>query len=92
MIISFKHKGLEKFFSSGTKRGIQPKHATKLRMQLAALNTANIIDDLKIPGYDLHSLQGEKQGTWSISINGNWRLTFEFKNGNVYILNYEDYH
>ena len=61
-------------------------------MQLAALDTAQVIDDMDIPGYRLHPLKGSRKGIWSITVNGNWRLTFEFKNGNVHILNYEDYH
>lgn len=92
MIISFKHKGLEKFYRTGSPGGIQAKHRNKLRMQLAALDTAQVIDDMNIPGYRLHPLKGGRKGTWSISVSGNWRLTFQFENGNVYILNYEDYH
>jgi toxin HigB-1 len=92
MIKSFKHKGLEKFYQSGSTRGIQAKHAKKLRMQLAALDTAQSIDDMDIPGYRLHQLTGDRRGIWSITVNANWRLSFEFEDGNVYILNYEDYH
>ena len=61
-------------------------------MQLAALDTACVIDDLDIPGYRLHVLHGNRTGIWSITVNGNWRLTFEFVDGNVHVLNYEDYH
>jgi proteic killer suppression protein len=92
MIKSFKHKGLEKFYDSGSTKGIQANHAKKLRMQLAALDTAQSIDDMDIPGYRLHQLTGDRKDIWSITVNANWRLTFEFEAGNVYILNYEDYH
>jgi proteic killer suppression protein len=92
MIKSFKHKGLENFYSSGNTKGIQAKHAKKLRMQLAALATAYHIEDLDIPGYRLHQLKGSLKGLWSITVDANWRITFEFTNGNVYIVNYEDYH
>ena len=92
MIKSFKHKGLEKLFESGNSRGIQSNHAAKLRLQLAALDTAFTIEDIDIPGYRLHSLKGGRKGIWSLTVNANWRLTFEFTDGNVYILNYEDYH
>ena len=92
MIKSFKHKGLEKFYGSGATKGIQANHARKLRMQLAALDTAQTIDDMDIPGYRLHQLTGDRKGIWSITVNANWRLTFEFTDGNVYVLNYEDYH
>lgn len=92
MIKSFKHKGLKKYFESGATKGIQADHANKLRMQLAALDTATNIEDIDIPGYGLHKLQGNQKGRWSISVNGNWRVTFDFTESNVYIVNYEDYH
>ena len=92
MIKSFKHKGLQGFFETGSKKGIQAKHASKLRMQLAALDTAQVIEDIDIPGYRLHQLKGQRKAIWSITVNGNWRITFEFENGDAYIVNYEDYH
>ena len=92
MIKSFKHKGLEKFYESGSAKGIQANHVKKLRMQLAAMDTAQSTDDIDIPGYRLHQLTGDRKGIWTITVNANWRLTFEFEEGNVYILNYEDYH
>ena len=92
MIRSFRHKGLKNFYEKGSKKGIQPDHAVKLNDQMAALDTSKTIEDMNIPGYSLHPLKGEKSGLWSIVVNGNWRLTFEFKDGDAYILNYEDYH
>ena len=92
MIQSFRHKGLGKFFESGSAAGIQPHHAKRLRMQLTALDTAQSIEDMNIPGYRLHPLKGEERGRWSVWVNGNWRLTFEFKEGHAYLLDYEDYH
>ncbi len=74
MIKSFKHKGLKRYYETGSKSGIQAKHATRLRLQLAALDTSRVIDDMDVPGY------------------GNWRLTFDFRDGNAYVLDYEDYH
>ena len=92
MIKSFKHKGLRQFFESGSTAGIQALHSKKLRMQLAAIDTAQQIEDINLPGFRLHPLKGERAGIWSISVSGNWRITFEFVDGNAYILNYEDYH
>ncbi|GAA0828493.1 type II toxin-antitoxin system RelE/ParE family toxin [Marinomonas arenicola] len=92
MIKSFKHKGLRKFFESGSKAGIQAKHERRLRMQLAAIDTATVLDDIDLPGFKLHALKGKRDEIWSITVNGNWRVTFEFKDGNAFILNYEDYH
>ena len=92
MIKSLKHKGLKRYYETGSTQGIQANHAARLRMQLAALDTATEISDLDIPGYALHPLKGQRKGTWSISVSGNWRLTFEFVDGNAYLLDYEDYH
>ncbi len=91
VIKSFGHSGLKRFFENGTLKGIQSKHAKRLRLQLAALDTAQSIDDMSIPGYGLHPLKGKAKGRWSIWISGNWRLTFVF-DGGVYVLDYEDYH
>lgn len=72
--------------------GIQPHHSKRLRMLLAALDTALSIEDMDVPGFRLHSLKGSDRGRWSVWINGNWRLTFAFKDGHAYVLDYEDYH
>ncbi|UTA80559.1 type II toxin-antitoxin system RelE/ParE family toxin [Halomonas sp. XH26] len=92
MIKSFRHKGLKRFYASGSTAGIQTDHAKKLRMQLAALDTAVTVEDMDIPGFRLQPLKGRDKTRWSIWINGNWRMTFEFRDGNAYILDYEDYH
>jgi toxin HigB-1 len=92
MIKSFRHKGLKRFYSTGSTAGIKADHARKLRMQLAALDTATSVEDMDIPGFRLHPLKGKARGRWSIWISGNWRMTFEFRDGNAYVLDYEDYH
>lgn len=92
MIKSFRHKGLRKLFETGNTVGVQVSHARRLRMQLAALDTALTIEDMDIPGFRLHALKGEMRGRWAITVNGNWRLTFEFVDGNAHVLDYEDYH
>jgi proteic killer suppression protein len=80
------------FFENGSLAGIQPAHARRLRIQLAALDTATVIDDMAIPGFHLHPLKGGEADRWSIWVNANWRLTFEFHEGDAFILDYEDYH
>ncbi len=92
MIKSFAHKGIEAFFRSGSKKGIQPHHADRLRIQLAALENATAPQDLDTPGWRLHLLKGDKQGIWSITVNGNWRMTFRFVNHNAELVDYLDYH
>ncbi len=92
MIISFKHKELEKYYKTGSTVGIQSNHTKRLRLMLSALDTTLDIDDINIPGFRLHQLKGVRDETWSISVSGNWRLTFKFTDGNGNVLNYEDYH
>lgn len=92
MIKSFLHKGLKRYYETGSKAGIQAQHARRLTMQLAALDTAATIEDMDIPGFRLHALKGADRGRWSIWVNGNWRITYEFRDGHAYVLNYEDYH
>ncbi|MFO1408250.1 MAG: type II toxin-antitoxin system RelE/ParE family toxin [Steroidobacteraceae bacterium] len=92
MIQSFRHKGLGCFFETGSAAGIQPKHVKRLRMLLVALDTAQTIDDMDVPGFRLHPLKGKEKGRWSVWVNGNWRVTFEFRDGQAHVLDYEDYH
>lgn len=92
MIKSFKHKGLEKFHKTGNTKGIQAIHAKKLKHLLSMLEVMKKTDDLNLPSLRFHQLQGDKQNLYSITVQANWRLTFEFDNENVYILDYTDYH
>jgi proteic killer suppression protein len=92
MIQAFRHKGLRRFFETGSVAGIQPQHARRLRLLLAALDTARSIDDMEVPGFRLHPLKGADRGRWSVWVNGNWRVTFAFKDGQAHDLDYEDYH
>jgi toxin HigB-1 len=92
VIKSFRHKGLEKLYETGSTAKVQANHANRLRMQLAALDTAESIEDMDVPGFRLHPLKGKAKGRWSIWVNGNWRITFEFRDGNAHVLDYEDYH
>ena len=92
MIKSFKHKGLRLFFETGSMRGIQPEHSSKLQRLLFVLDNAEKVEHLNLPGYNLHQLKGDLSGQYALTVNGNWRLTFMFENKNVYILDYQDYH
>lgn len=92
MIKSFKHKGLERFFTKGNTSRIQAKQARKIADQLAFLHAAQTIDDVDKPGYNLHELKGKLKGHWAINVSGNWRIVFVFKDGDAYLVNYEDYH
>ena len=92
MIKSFVHKGLEKFFRTGSKSGIQAAHAAKLQILLTALNRAESAQDMNAPGWNLHALQGNLKNHWSVKVNGNWRLTFKFDEEDAEIVDYQDYH
>jgi toxin HigB-1 len=92
MIRSFRHKGIKKFFLTGSKAGIQPSHAAKLNDQLAALNVSYKPEDMNFPGWQFHALSGDLAGHWAVSVNGNWRLTFTFDGEDAILVDYRDYH
>lgn len=92
MIRSFRHAGLEKFFLTGSKAGIQPAHAVKLRRQLTLLNTAKNANRMDVPGWDLHPLKGKFADHWSIKVDGNWRMTFKFEEECAILVDYQDCH
>ncbi|MBX2868778.1 MAG: type II toxin-antitoxin system RelE/ParE family toxin [Acidiferrobacterales bacterium] len=92
MIKSFQHRGPEKYFLKGTKAGIQAKHESKIRLILARLNASTSPEDMDLPGLRLHELSGKRKGVWSVTVSGNWRITFRFEGQDAEIVNYEDYH
>ena len=92
MISSFKHKGLELFFISGNKKGIIPEHSNKLARILDRLDASTSAKDMSLPGFKLHRLAGKEKNIWSVWVNGNWRITFLFKDGDAFIIDYRDYH
>ena len=92
MIKTFRHKGLQLFFETGKKAGIQPHHAPKLARQLFALNQASAPEQMDVPGWKLHPLTGELAGHWSVWVNGNWRVTFAFEGEDAILVDYQDYH
>jgi proteic killer suppression protein len=92
VIKSFRHAGLEKFFKTGSKAGIQPAHAKRLERQLVVLNNAPEPARMNVPGWDLHPLKGELAGHWAVKVNGNWRMTFRFEGNNAVVVDYRDYH
>ena len=92
MIQSFKHKGLELYFTTGRKSGIQTKHADRLRLILGRLNAATSPQDMDLPGLFLHRLTGKRSKFWSVRVSGNWRVTFRFDEKHTKVVNYEDYH
>lgn len=92
MIVSFRHKGLEAFYHTGTTRGIQASHAPKLRRILALLDVSEEPQAMNVPSLKLHQLKGDLAGHWSVWVNGNWRVTFRFTEVGVELVDYQDYH
>ena len=92
MIRSFRHKGLQRFFETGSKAGIQASHTKRLARMLSRLDAASQPRDLNVPGWNLHALTGDLAGHWSLWVSGNWRLTFAFDGEDVILLDYQDYH
>jgi toxin HigB-1 len=92
MILSFKHKGLEVFFVTGSKKGIIQEHAPKIERILDRLDASISPSDMNLPGYRLHELKGKEAGTWSVTVNANWRITFEFEGQDAILVDYKDYH
>ena len=92
MIRTFRHRGLERFFRVGSKAGIQPKHAKRLRLQLGRLDAAAGPADMDLPGWRVHPLRGKLAGHWAVWVDENWRLTFAFEGPDAVLVDYHDYH
>lgn len=92
MIKSFAHKGLERFYWTGSKAGILPEHARRLSRQLERLNEAFLPSEMDVAGWRLHSLSGRLHGHWAVKVSGNWRLTFRFEDHHAWMVDYHDYH
>jgi len=92
MIQKFKHKCLKQLFEKGSVSGVSAKHTKRLKLILALLETAESIEDMDLPGLNLHELKGKRKGTWSVKVSGNWRVTFRLEQGDAFDVNYEDYH
>ncbi len=92
MIRSFAHKGLEKFYSKGSRKGIQPKHADRISDILDIIDAAVEVEDINFPGSYLHKLEPKKDNIWSVMVSGAWRITFKFENGDAFIVDYLNYH
>ena len=92
MILRFRHKGLERLFTSGDTSGVNPQLAPKMRRMLILLDKGKDPSALNMPGYRLHPLKGDRSGQWSATISGNWRLIFEFEGEHATNVDLVDYH
>ncbi len=92
MIKSFAHKDLQKFFESGSTAGINAQHASRITRILSLLNVAKTVQEMGVPGWDFNPLKGDLKGHWAVKVNGPWRITFKFRNGNAEVVDYGQYH
>jgi proteic killer suppression protein len=92
VIRTFRHRGLEQFFKTGSKAGIQPAHEARLRILLTTLNLASTPQDMNRPGWDWHPLKGDLKSHWAVTVSRNWRLTFSFEGEDAIFMDYRDYH
>lgn len=92
MIRSFRHRGLERFFTRSDARGIPARFAARIERMLDRLDAAIRPEDLHLPGYRFHPLKGDRKGEYAVSVSGNWRLTFRFEGEHAADVNLEDYH
>lgn len=93
MIQNLRHKGLKRFYETGSLAGIQPRHAEQLTDILTALDAASRPEDMNLGGFRLHPLKGGRKGQWAVTVAANWRVTFAFdEQGDAIDVNYEDYH
>jgi toxin HigB-1 len=92
MIKNFKHKGLEQFFTKNIRKHLDIKDLPRITRILDRLDTAVVVNDMNIPGWDLHELKGDRKGVWSVAVRKNWKITFSFEKGHAYDVNFEDYH
>ncbi|MDP7546023.1 MAG: type II toxin-antitoxin system RelE/ParE family toxin [Alphaproteobacteria bacterium] len=92
-IYSIRHRGLQRFFEKDETRGLPQNRIERLRRILSALDEAESVAEIDtLPGWRLHRLRGDRVGTWSISLSGNWRITFRIQDDRIYDLDLEDYH
>ena len=92
MIRTFRHKGLARLFNADDPRGVQAQHRKRITRILDLIDAAEGVEELQLPGYDLHPLKGNRSGHWSMKVSGNWRITFRFAEGDAHDVHLEDYH
>jgi toxin HigB-1 len=92
MIQSFSSKSLEKLFVEGIASGIPPEYQRKIMARLEVIDSAQTVNEIRLPGYNLHELKGDRKGTWAVKVSGNWRITFKFHEHHASDVDLEDYH
>lgn len=92
MILRFRHKGLERLFTTGNASGVSTQHARRIRLILGLLNIAREPDMMDSPGLRLHALSGDRRGQWAVTVSANWRIVFTFDGEDATDVDLVDYH
>ncbi len=92
MIRSFRHRGLKRLYEKDQRRGLRADHVDRIARILARLDEADAPGKMDLPGFKLHSLKGNLEGFWAVSVSGNWRIVFRFEGGHAYDVDLTDYH
>ena len=92
MIVSFRHRGLKRFFEEDDPRKLPPDMVDRIRAILARLNQGEVMEDMNLHSYKLHPLKGSRKGEWGVTVRANWRITFRLEEGDALEVNFEDYH
>jgi len=92
MIRTFRHKGLKRLYEDDDPRGGMVEHLPKLRNILARLDAAGSVEDMNLPGFNLHTVRGELKGFMAVTVRANWRVIFRFADGHAFDVDYLDYH
>lgn len=92
MIASIRHKGLKRLWTKDDGSGVPPDQLEKIKMILSLLDAAEKVSDMDFPGSAFHPLKGSLANYWAVTVKANWRIIFQFDNGNAYLVDYLDYH
>jgi proteic killer suppression protein len=86
------HRGLKRLYENDDRRGVNSEFVEKTARVLAWLDVATRPEQLKLPGFGLHRLEGDLAGYWSVAVRGDWRIIFHFDAGNTTDVDLVEYH
>lgn len=92
MIASIRHKGLKLLWTKNDASKLRPDQVRKITHILTLLDAAIAVEDMNYPGSNLHALKGDLKGFWAVTVTGNYRIIFEFIDGDAHLVDYVDYH
>jgi proteic killer suppression protein len=92
MIRSFRRKPLKRLFEADDPRRLPASDLEKIKDILERLDAAESVGDMRVPGFRLHSLKGDRRGFWSVTVHANWRIIFRFEGNDAFDVDFVDYH